>query len=61
MIDRGFTVCNCGVGSIIDILVGFVVDFEVLSKYCLICILAKYDMSSKRPKFGMWYNGHMSL
>ena len=33
---RGFT-SNYGVGVVIDVLTGYVLDFEVLSKYCHVC------------------------
>ncbi|GFU73340.1 uncharacterized protein TNCV_4731571 [Trichonephila clavipes] len=40
---RGHT-SNLGLGIIIDILSGLVLDFEVLSKYCHNCVVAGRDM-----------------
>ncbi|GFY13465.1 uncharacterized protein TNCV_1803361 [Trichonephila clavipes] len=42
---RGHT-SNLGLGIIIDILSGLVLDFEILSKYCHNCVVAGRDMES---------------
>lgn len=57
---RGFT-SNYGVGCVIDILTGLVIDFEILSKYCHACALAKNDLGDKSPEFSFWFEGHKTI
>lgn len=47
-----------GVGIVIDILTGLVVDFEILSKYCPDCTTAKRDLGERSAEFFFWYEGH---
>ena len=47
-----------GVGCVIDLLTGFVLDYTVMSKYCYRCTLAKNRMSVK--DFRIWYAAHVS-
>ncbi|GFV11092.1 uncharacterized protein TNCV_2718361 [Trichonephila clavipes] len=47
---RGHT-SNLGLGIIIDILSGLVLDFEVLSKYCQNCVVAGRDMGVDSAEF----------
>ncbi|GFX00819.1 uncharacterized protein TNCV_4577861 [Trichonephila clavipes] len=54
---RGHT-SNLGLGIIIDILSGFVLDFEVLSKYCHNCVVAGRDMGVDSAEFHIWQKGH---
>ncbi|GFW92967.1 uncharacterized protein TNCV_3759551 [Trichonephila clavipes] len=54
---RGHT-SNLGLGIIIDILSGFVLDFEVLSKYCHNCVVAGRDMGVDSVEFHIWQKGH---
>ncbi|GFU00493.1 uncharacterized protein TNCV_1692701 [Trichonephila clavipes] len=55
---RGHT-SNLGLGiTIIDILSGLVLDFEVLSKYCHNCVVAGRDMGVDSAEFHIWQKGH---
>ncbi|GFS89305.1 uncharacterized protein TNCV_3399811 [Trichonephila clavipes] len=54
---RGHT-SNLGLGIIIDILSGLVLDFEVLSKYCQNCAVAGRDMGVDSAEFHIWQKGH---
>ncbi|GFT90842.1 uncharacterized protein TNCV_336101 [Trichonephila clavipes] len=54
---RGHT-SNLGLGIIIDILSGLVLDFEVLSKYCHNCVVAGRDMGVDSAEFHTWQKGH---
>lgn len=47
-----------GFGSVIDILTGFVIDFEVVSKFCHVCKQAIADLGEDSPEFFFWYEGH---
>ncbi|GFU97296.1 uncharacterized protein TNCV_3889111 [Trichonephila clavipes] len=49
---------NLGLGIIIDILSGLVLDFEVLSKYCHNCVVAGRDMGVDSAEFHIWQKGH---
>ncbi|GFV61768.1 uncharacterized protein TNCV_189251 [Trichonephila clavipes] len=54
--ERGHT-SNLGLGIIIDILSGLVLDF-VLSKYCHNCVVAGRDMGVDSAEFHIWQKGH---
>ncbi|GFW16665.1 uncharacterized protein TNCV_2352871 [Trichonephila clavipes] len=54
---RGHT-SNLGLGIIIDILSGLVLEFEVLSKYCHNCVVAGRDMGVDSAEFHIWQKGH---
>ncbi|GFS48185.1 uncharacterized protein TNCV_2295971 [Trichonephila clavipes] len=54
---RGHT-SNLGLGIIIDIFSGLVLDFEVLSKYCHNCVVAGRDMGVDWAEFHTWPKGH---
>ena len=50
---RGFT-SMYGIAVVIDILIGYVTDYEVLSKYCHACAISKSkDMTDNHDKPGM--------
>ncbi|GFY17687.1 uncharacterized protein TNCV_1074221 [Trichonephila clavipes] len=49
---------NLGLGIIIDILSGLVLDFEVLSKYCHNCVVPGRDMGVDWAEFHIWQKGH---
>lgn len=48
-----------GVGLVIDLLTGLVVDFEILSKYCQICCTAAAELDSDSPEYGIWSESHV--
>lgn len=54
---RGFTSIY-GLGCVIDLLTGYVIDYEVLSKYCQQCSIAKKDLGEKSDKFNLWFKDH---
>ncbi|GFV73839.1 uncharacterized protein TNCV_4523681 [Trichonephila clavipes] len=49
-----------GVGCVIDMLTGYVVDFEVMSKVCRHCSVAKNKLGQSSAEFSIWYEGHKS-
>lgn len=49
-----------GVGCVIDILTGYAVDFEVMSKKCRLCENAKRDLGESSAEFHIWFTGHES-
>ncbi|KAF8793037.1 hypothetical protein HNY73_004566 [Argiope bruennichi] len=49
-----------GIGIIVDILTGLIIDFEIISKYCPECTTAKRDLGEKSPEFSIWYKTHKS-
>ena len=54
---RGFT-SNYGVGCVIDIFTGLVIDYEVLSKYCHTCTITEKQLGKESPEFYIWKEGH---
>ncbi|GFU33887.1 uncharacterized protein TNCV_615141 [Trichonephila clavipes] len=49
-----------GVGCVIDLLTGFVMDFEIMSKRCVECELAKSGLGENSAGFHLWYEGYIS-
>ncbi|GFY36369.1 uncharacterized protein TNCV_3450721 [Trichonephila clavipes] len=45
---------------VIDLLTGFVMDFEIMSKRCIECEHAKSGMGENSVEFHVWYEGHIS-
>ncbi|GFU57378.1 uncharacterized protein TNCV_3635571 [Trichonephila clavipes] len=58
-LTRGHT-SLIGVGCVIDMLTGYVVDFEVMSKVCRHCSVAKNKLDQSSAEFSIWYEGHKS-
>ncbi|GFX98657.1 uncharacterized protein TNCV_1502351 [Trichonephila clavipes] len=58
-LTRGHT-SLIGVGCVIDMLTGYVVDFEVMSKVCRHCSVAKNKLGQSSAEFSIWYEGHKS-
>ncbi|CAL1280744.1 unnamed protein product [Larinioides sclopetarius] len=54
---RGYT-SQYGIGIVVDILTGLVIDFEILSKYCPECTTAKRDLGRMSSEFDIWYKAH---
>ena len=54
---RGHT-SNYGIGCVVDILTGLVIDFEILSKYCHVCSLSERQLGRESPEFFFWFEGH---
>ncbi|GFW74113.1 integrase catalytic domain-containing protein [Trichonephila clavipes] len=48
------------VGCVIDLLTGFVMDFEIMSKRCNECEHAKSGLRENSEEFHLWYEGHIS-
>ena len=55
---RGHT-SNYGVGCVIDVFTGFVLDFEVLSKFCQLCTIQNKKLGAKSRAFKEWYDIHI--
>ncbi|GFU64149.1 uncharacterized protein TNCV_3745171 [Trichonephila clavipes] len=49
-----------GVGCVIDLLTGFVMDFEIMSKRCIECEHAKSGLGENSAECLVWYEGHIS-
>ncbi|GFS99374.1 uncharacterized protein TNCV_1601791 [Trichonephila clavipes] len=49
-----------GVGCVIDLLTGFVMNFEIMSKRCIECENAKSGLGENSAEFHVWYEGHIS-
>lgn len=56
---RGFR-SNYGIGCVIDVTTGFVIDFEIMSKNCFQCAITKAQLGEESPEFDRWYEGHKS-
>lgn len=48
-----------GVGIVIDILTGLAIDYQVLSKYCHVCVVVAAQLDSSSPDFALWQSGHV--
>ena len=48
-----------GLGAVIDILTGLVLDYTVVSKYCHACSIKETEVGSRNdPEFQRWYGDH---
>ncbi|GBN06205.1 hypothetical protein AVEN_71656-1 [Araneus ventricosus] len=47
-----------GIGIVVDILTGLVIDYEILSKYCPVYTTAKRDLEEHSADFSIWYKAH---
>lgn len=54
---RGFT-SNYGLGFIIDVLTGLVIDYVLLSKACTTCTKAQGEFGKQTQTFQGWYEKH---
>uniref|UniRef100_A0A1B6JRX1 Mutator-like transposase domain-containing protein n=4 Tax=Proconiini TaxID=565685 RepID=A0A1B6JRX1_9HEMI len=54
---RGHT-SNYGVGVVIELQTGLVIDYCVLSKYCQVCVNTATELGAESPEFDIWYEGH---
>ncbi|GFS70072.1 uncharacterized protein TNCV_748401 [Trichonephila clavipes] len=59
-LTRGHT-SNMGVGCVIDLLIGFVIDYEVMSKRCEECEKAKFALEEDSAEFRIWFEGHQNV
>ena len=58
--DGTWLTCNSsyGIGIIVDALTGLVVDFEICSKYCSQCSIAKKKFENDNAAFNVWHKKH---
>ena len=54
---RGFS-SNIGIGFVIELVTGLIIDFEVLCRYCHACTLAEKKFGTKSDHFKKWYKKH---
>ncbi|GFT93460.1 uncharacterized protein TNCV_2387371 [Trichonephila clavipes] len=47
-----------GIGIVIDILTGLIIDYEILSKYCPECTTTKRDLGENSAEYSIWYKSH---
>ncbi|GBM89998.1 hypothetical protein AVEN_43447-1 [Araneus ventricosus] len=47
-----------GIGCVIDMRTGYVIDYQVMSKYCKECELAKGELNKISAEYEIWYDGH---
>ncbi|GFU28228.1 uncharacterized protein TNCV_3762741 [Trichonephila clavipes] len=50
-----------GVGCVIDLRTGFVMDFEIMPKRCIECEHAKSGLGENSAEFHVWYESRISL
>ncbi|GFU43958.1 uncharacterized protein TNCV_1079581 [Trichonephila clavipes] len=46
------------VGCVVDTSTGFVIDYEIMSKYCPACISEKNELGEIAAEYDVWYSGH---
>ncbi|GFU68836.1 uncharacterized protein TNCV_1548201 [Trichonephila clavipes] len=46
------------IGCVVDTLTGYVIDYEIMSKYCPTCISAKNELGETTAEYDVWYSGH---
>lgn len=51
---------NYGIGCVIDVLTGLVVDFEIMSKYCHACVITEKLLGKDSLEFFFCNEGHIS-
>ncbi|GBL81937.1 hypothetical protein AVEN_50525-1 [Araneus ventricosus] len=56
-LTRGHT-SQIGIGCVIDMLTGYVIDYQVMSKYCKECELAKGELNKISAEYEIWYEGN---
>ncbi|GFV14581.1 uncharacterized protein TNCV_3999321 [Trichonephila clavipes] len=56
-LTRGHT-SQIGIGCVVDTLTGYVIDYEIMSKYCPTCISAKNELGETTAEYDVWYSGH---
>ncbi|GFX12721.1 uncharacterized protein TNCV_3436951 [Trichonephila clavipes] len=56
-LTRGHT-SLIGVSCAIDILTGYIIDFEVMRKVCRNCTVAKRELGESSAEYGIWSEGH---
>ncbi|GFV86728.1 uncharacterized protein TNCV_3964581 [Trichonephila clavipes] len=59
-LTRGHT-SNIGVGCVIDLLTGFVIDYEVMSKWYGECEQTKFALEEDSAEFRIWYEGYQDI
>ncbi|GFW54022.1 uncharacterized protein TNCV_3828301 [Trichonephila clavipes] len=61
-LTRGHTSnIGIGVGCVIDLLTGFVIDYEVMSKRCGECEQTKFALEEDSAECLIWYEGHQDI
>ncbi|GFT25530.1 uncharacterized protein TNCV_3174051 [Trichonephila clavipes] len=46
------------IACVIDILTGYVIDFEVMCKVCRNCSVAKRELGESSAEYDIWFEGH---
>ncbi|GBN26354.1 hypothetical protein AVEN_233389-1 [Araneus ventricosus] len=54
---RGHTSLH-GIGIVIDILTGLIIDFDVFIKYCQDCLNSEGMLGKNTPEFRIWHDSH---
>ena len=54
---KGFQ-SKVGFGSVIDLITGFILDFEVVTKFCQACVKTASELGGHSPEFYFWWQGH---
>ncbi|GFU19101.1 uncharacterized protein TNCV_4397041 [Trichonephila clavipes] len=55
-LTRGHT-SQIGIGCVVDTLTGYVIDYDIMSKYCPTCISAKNELGETTAEYDVWYSG----
>ncbi|GFX84958.1 uncharacterized protein TNCV_4997891 [Trichonephila clavipes] len=56
-LTRGYT-SLIGIVCVVDILIGYVIDFEVMCKVCPRCSVSKSELGESSAEYGIWFEGH---
>ncbi|GFX05949.1 uncharacterized protein TNCV_759851 [Trichonephila clavipes] len=56
-LTRGHT-SQIGIECVVGTLTGYVIDYEIMSKYCSTCISAKNELGETTAEYDVWYSGH---
>ena len=49
---------KCGIGAVIDVVTGYVIDYEVLCNYCQQCTAKAKTLGIDTVNYREWFAGH---
>ncbi|XP_069672172.1 uncharacterized protein [Periplaneta americana] len=52
-------ISNHGIGIVIDVMTGIVLDYEILSKFCGMCVSAIDSLGANSQEYRKWYEDHL--
>lgn len=57
---RGYK-SNYGAGCVVDIMTGYIIDYDILSKTCQQCAVSEQCLGKDTAEFNVWFDGHKAL